>query len=79
MLLRGRPRTLGAAALLLLLLIGFFLFGGDPDCELGGEREAGVRQVVSEPHTRLDPQGSNPEIERPLVASQVNSQVEHIY
>ena len=40
MLLRGRPRTLGAAALLLLLLIGFFLFGGDPDCELGGKREA---------------------------------------
>lgn len=41
MLLRGRPRALGAAALLLLLLlIGFFLFGGDPDCELGGEREA---------------------------------------
>nr|XP_005907665.2 PREDICTED: glycosyltransferase-like protein LARGE2 [Bos mutus] len=31
MLLRGRPRTLGAAALLLLLLIGFFLFGGDPE------------------------------------------------
>ncbi|XP_043336934.1 LARGE xylosyl- and glucuronyltransferase 2 isoform X1 [Cervus canadensis] len=42
MLLRGRPRALGAAALLLLLLllIGFFLFGGDPDCELGSEREA---------------------------------------
>lgn len=39
---RGRPRALGAAALLslLLLLIGFFLFRGHPECErcdLGGE------------------------------------------
>ncbi|KAM4848741.1 xylosyl- and glucuronyltransferase LARGE2 isoform X1 [Urocitellus parryii] len=35
MLPRGRPRALGAAALLLLLLllIGFFLLGGDPECE----------------------------------------------
>ncbi|XP_049746936.1 xylosyl- and glucuronyltransferase LARGE2 isoform X2 [Elephas maximus indicus] len=29
MLPRGRPRALGAAALLLLLAVGFFLFGGD--------------------------------------------------
>lgn len=35
MLPRGRPRALGVAALLLLLLllIGFFLLGGDPECE----------------------------------------------
>ncbi|ELK16072.1 Glycosyltransferase-like protein LARGE2 [Pteropus alecto] len=34
MLPRGRPRALGAAALLLvLILIGFFLFGGDLECE----------------------------------------------
>lgn len=35
MLPRGRPRAIGAAALLLLLLVvGFFLFGRDPECEL---------------------------------------------
>ncbi|KAM9080984.1 xylosyl- and glucuronyltransferase LARGE2 isoform 2-T2 [Megaptera novaeangliae] len=40
MLPRGRPRALGAAALLLLLLlIGFLLFRGDLDCERT-EREA---------------------------------------
>lgn len=35
MLPRGRPRALGASALLLLLLllIGFFLLGGDRECE----------------------------------------------
>lgn len=32
MLPRGRPRALGAAALLLLLLLGFLLFGGDLEC-----------------------------------------------
>ena len=65
MLLRGRPRTLGAAALLLLLLLGFFLFGGDPDCELGGEREArrggggggDPRSVPGSPTPRVPPDG----------------------
>ena len=65
MLLRGRPRTLGAAALLLLLLIGFFLFGGDPDCELGGAREArrggggggDPRSVPGSPTPRVPPDG----------------------
>ncbi|XP_059565517.1 xylosyl- and glucuronyltransferase LARGE2 isoform X5 [Myotis daubentonii] len=32
MLPRGCPRALGAAALLLLLLLGFLLFGGDLEC-----------------------------------------------
>lgn len=62
MLLRGRPRALGAAALLLLLLIGFFLFGGDPDCELGGEREArrgggDPGSVPGSPTPRVPPDG----------------------
>uniref|UniRef100_A0A8C6MYF8 LARGE xylosyl- and glucuronyltransferase 2 n=1 Tax=Mus spicilegus TaxID=10103 RepID=A0A8C6MYF8_MUSSI len=36
MLPRGRPRAMGAAVLLLLLLVvGFFLFGRDPDYGLG--------------------------------------------
>lgn len=35
MLPRGRPRALGAAALLLLLLLGFFLFSRDLDGERG--------------------------------------------
>ncbi|KAG8519564.1 LARGE xylosyl- and glucuronyltransferase 2 [Galemys pyrenaicus] len=42
MLPRGRPRALGAAALLLLLLIGFFLFGGDLECECGEPGGEGV-------------------------------------
>lgn len=34
MLPRGRPRAMGAVVLLLLLLVvGFFLFGRDPECE----------------------------------------------
>ncbi|KAI4564571.1 hypothetical protein MJT46_010369 [Ovis ammon polii x Ovis aries] len=62
MLLRGRPRALGAAALLLLLLIGFFLFGGDPDCELGGEREArrgggDPGSIPGSPTPRVPPDG----------------------
>ncbi|XP_069411644.1 xylosyl- and glucuronyltransferase LARGE2 isoform X2 [Ovis canadensis] len=62
MLLRGRPRALGAAALLLLLLIGFFLFGGDPDCELGSEREArrgggDPGSIPGSPTPRVPPDG----------------------
>nr|KAF6465674.1 LARGE xylosyl- and glucuronyltransferase 2 [Rousettus aegyptiacus] len=41
MLPRGRPRALGAAALLLvLILMGFFLFGGDLECERHGDLPA---------------------------------------
>ncbi|XP_058161434.1 xylosyl- and glucuronyltransferase LARGE2 isoform X2 [Dasypus novemcinctus] len=51
MLRRGRPRALGAAALLLLLLlIGFFQFGGDLEC--GRLRGA--------PALDRDPQGDRP-------------------
>ncbi|XP_037378290.1 xylosyl- and glucuronyltransferase LARGE2 [Talpa occidentalis] len=59
MLPRGRPRALGAAALLLLLLIGFFLLGGDLECECGRPGgEGGGAAALPRPLTpRVPPDG----------------------
>nr|XP_044986257.1 LARGE xylosyl- and glucuronyltransferase 2 isoform X1 [Jaculus jaculus] len=60
MLLRGRPRALGAGALL-LLLIGFFLFGGYPEyglrraTVLDGGPPAGLNHSACAPQPPLPP------------------------
>uniref|UniRef100_A0A8C5KVD8 LARGE xylosyl- and glucuronyltransferase 2 n=1 Tax=Jaculus jaculus TaxID=51337 RepID=A0A8C5KVD8_JACJA len=60
MLLRGRPRALGAGALL-LLLIGFFLFGGYPEYGLRGATvldggpPAGLNHSACAPQPPLPP------------------------
>ncbi|XP_019601954.2 xylosyl- and glucuronyltransferase LARGE2 isoform X1 [Rhinolophus sinicus] len=63
MLPRGRPRALGAAALLLLLiLIGFFLFGGDLACERREQRGPGSFPCALTP--RVPPDG-DPSVDHP--------------
>lgn len=63
MLPRGRPRVLGAAALLLLLiLIGFFLFGGDLACERREQRGRGSFPCALTP--RVPPDG-DPSVDHP--------------
>ncbi|XP_039723808.1 xylosyl- and glucuronyltransferase LARGE2 isoform X8 [Pteropus medius] len=59
MLPRGRPRALGAAALLLvLILIGFFLFGGDLECERREQGGPGSFRCSLTP--RVPPDGDLP-------------------
>ncbi|KAM8816245.1 xylosyl- and glucuronyltransferase LARGE2 [Rhynchonycteris naso] len=55
MLPRGRPRALGAAAfLLLLLLIGFFVFGGHLECERRERGGSGSFPCALTPRIPLD-------------------------
>lgn len=59
MLPRGRPRALGAAALLLvLILMGFFLFGGDLECERREQGDLGSFPCSLTP--RVPPDGDLP-------------------
>ncbi|XP_036181970.1 LARGE xylosyl- and glucuronyltransferase 2 isoform X3 [Myotis myotis] len=54
MLPRGRPRALGAAALLLLLLLGFLLFGGDLECARRARGGAGFFPCALAPRIPQD-------------------------
>lgn len=59
MLPRGRPRALVAAALLLvLILMGFFLFGGDLECERREQGDLGSFPCSLTP--RVPPDGDLP-------------------